>query len=91
MISVNISEAAQRDLDDFWTYIAQDSPRNADKFIDRIIDAAIKVLSVVPQGGGRGRSLAKAFEVFPLRAMLFSTGPQKPQSTSSASFTARAT
>jgi len=28
--------AAEGDLDDIWWYIAQDSPQNADRFLDRI-------------------------------------------------------
>ena len=28
--------AAESDLDDIWWYIAQDSPQNADRFLDRI-------------------------------------------------------
>jgi toxin ParE1/3/4 len=28
----------ENDLDDIWWYIAQDSPQNADRFLDRIAE-----------------------------------------------------
>ncbi len=32
---------AQNDLDEIWWFIAQDSPDNADKFLDRIQDSCL--------------------------------------------------
>ena len=36
MLRIHKSPAAENDLDEIWWYIAQDSPVNADKFIDEI-------------------------------------------------------
>jgi toxin ParE1/3/4 len=41
---------AEADLDDIWWYIAQDSPQNADRFLDRIHDKCL-VLAEFPQMG----------------------------------------
>ena len=54
MTQVVISIAARADLDDIWFYIASDSPANADRFLDRLIDVATGTLAVAPFSG-RGR------------------------------------
>lgn len=41
---------AEADLDDIWWYVAQDSPQNADQFLDRIQDKCL-VLAEFPQMG----------------------------------------
>ena len=38
-----LSEAALRDLDEIWSYIAQDSPRAADRLIARLLGASEKL------------------------------------------------
>jgi toxin ParE1/3/4 len=70
MIPVNVSEAAQRDLDDIWLYIAKDSPANADSFIDRLIDTATKVLSVIPRGGRICEELGEGIRSFPVESYI---------------------
>lgn len=42
--------AAERDLDDIWFAIAQDSPKNADRVIDGIRDRTTQ-LSAFPESG----------------------------------------
>ena len=39
---------APSDLDDIWDYIAEDSPQNADRFIDRIYDFCVSTLAYQP-------------------------------------------
>ena len=41
---------AESDLDEIWWYIAQDSPINADRFLDRIQEGCL-LLSYFPQMG----------------------------------------
>lgn len=41
---------AEADLEEIWWYIAQDSPQNADRFLDRINEKCL-VLSEFPQMG----------------------------------------
>lgn len=38
MTRVRLSPKAQTDLGDIWIYIAKNSPINADKFIDRLLE-----------------------------------------------------
>ncbi len=37
-MTYRLSRDARADLDEIWLYIAQDSPSNADNFIDAILD-----------------------------------------------------
>lgn len=37
MSRVVLSRAAVRDLDQIWLYIARDSPREADRFVDHVL------------------------------------------------------
>jgi toxin ParE1/3/4 len=41
---------AEADLEDIWWYIAQDSPQNADRFLDRIHEKCL-LLAEFPQMG----------------------------------------
>lgn len=43
---------AESDLDEIWWYIAQDSPHNADRFLDRIQERGL-ALADFPQMGTR--------------------------------------
>ena len=45
MTPVRISVDAENDLDAIWLYIANDSPVNADRFLDRLIAALTTTLS----------------------------------------------
>lgn len=51
MTKVVISAVAQDDLDDIWLHIANDSPANADHFIDRLIEVASGTLGTAPLAG----------------------------------------
>lgn len=42
--------AAENDLDDIWWYIAQDSPDNADRFLDRL-EESFSALANFPKMG----------------------------------------
>ena len=43
MPSLIISPEAEQDLLDIWLYIAEDSPVNADRFLDRLEGKALKL------------------------------------------------
>ncbi len=49
---------AESDLDEIWWYIAQDSPDNADKFLDRIQESCL-ALANFPQMGTNREELKK--------------------------------
>ena len=51
MTPVVISDAARIDLDDIWFYIASDSPINADRFLDLLVEVATGTLSIAPLSG----------------------------------------
>ena len=44
---------AQNDLDEIWWFIAQDSPDNADKFLDRIQDNCLTLADFPKMGVSR--------------------------------------
>jgi toxin ParE1/3/4 len=44
---------AQNDLDEIWWFIAQDSPDNADKFLDRIQDSCLTLADFPKMGVSR--------------------------------------
>lgn len=48
MAAIKWSESAMQDILQIYKYIAQDSPDNADAFLDRLMDSAEKQLSVSP-------------------------------------------
>jgi len=50
---LRISEEAESDLEDIWDYIAEDSPLNADRFIDQLYQKCLDV--AVLEGIGRNR------------------------------------
>jgi toxin ParE1/3/4 len=50
---------AENDLDEIWWFIAQDSPNNADKFLDRLQEICL-VLAEFPQMGAKRDELVTA-------------------------------
>lgn len=60
-----ISSEADQDLLDIWLYIAQDSPVNADRFLDRLYEVAHKLTEFNEMGTARP-DLAEALRSFPV-------------------------
>ena len=56
---------AEVDLIDIWRYIAQDSPANADRMLDRI-NETLSRLSAVPFMGQARFDLAPGLRMFPV-------------------------
>jgi toxin ParE1/3/4 len=56
---------AGADLVDIWTYIAQDSPANADRLLDRIRDTLSR-LAAMPFMGQARFDLAPGLRMFPV-------------------------
>ena len=50
MVHLVLSPEAEQDLIDIWSYIAVDSPVNADHYIDKIYDKGV-ILSENPEIG----------------------------------------
>jgi toxin ParE1/3/4 len=48
-----LSEEAIGDLEDIWAYIAPDSIRNADRFIDQIYNKCVEISELAAIGRGR--------------------------------------
>ncbi len=44
MKKILLRPEAERDLDEIWWYIAQDSPHNADKLLDEIEETSRKLV-----------------------------------------------
>ena len=51
MSRVVLSPAAVRDLEDIWLYVARDSPKNADGFVDRLLAICRDTLAPTPAIG----------------------------------------
>jgi toxin ParE1/3/4 len=60
---------AEADLVDIWRYIAQDSPANADRLLDRINDTMNR-LAAVPFMGQARFDLALGLRMFPVGSYL---------------------
>ena len=60
-----ISPQAEQDLLDIWLYIAQDSPLNADRFLDRLNDTAQRLADFQDMGTARPE-LAEGVLCFPV-------------------------
>lgn len=43
MLELEISVDAENDLLDIWSYIAEDQPINADRFLDKLDEKALKL------------------------------------------------
>ena len=53
MPRILVRPEAECDLDEIWGYIAQDNPRNADSFLDRIQERFISLADFPQLGTGR--------------------------------------
>ena len=71
MPHVQVSPQAEQDLIEIWLFIAEGSPENADRFLDRLADAAERVAEFRDMGRARPE-LADDMKSFPLgRYVLF--------------------
>ena len=70
MTLVVISDAARIDLDDIWLYIATDSPTNADRFLDRLVEVATGTLAVAPLSGREREELGEGLRSLPVESYL---------------------
>ena len=65
MLKLEVSIEAENDLLDIWFYIAQDQPANADRYLEKLQQTALK-LAETP-GLGRDRAeLAEGLKSFPV-------------------------
>lgn len=60
-----LSDRARQDLDEIWSYIAEDGLRTADRFIDAIIDR-IRAIADQPGIGRTRNELAASLRSFPV-------------------------
>ncbi len=66
-----ISKEAESDLEEIWSYIAKDSPRRADNFIDRI-HAKCKMILGMPEVGIKRDEIFPGIRSFPIgRYLIF--------------------
>ena len=65
MLRIHKSPVAENDLDEIWWYIAQDSPGNADKFIDEI-EATCRKLARFKSMGRNRDELHPGLQSFPV-------------------------
>jgi toxin ParE1/3/4 len=65
MPSLITSPEAEQDLLDIWLYIAEDSPGNADRFMDRLEEKALKLAEFTEIGIDRPE-LAPDLKSFPV-------------------------
>ncbi len=65
MLRIHKSPVAENDLDEIWWYIAQDSPGNADKFIDEI-EATCRKLALFTSMGRNRDELHLGLQSFPV-------------------------
>ena len=70
MTPVVISDAARIDLDDIWFYIASDSPANADRFLDRLVDVATGTLAAAPLSGREREEFGDGLRSLPVENYL---------------------
>jgi toxin ParE1/3/4 len=64
MLDLIISSKAEADLIDIWLYIAEDQPINADRFLDKLNEAA-RSLAETPGMGVSRPSLSEGLRCFP--------------------------
>ena len=69
MLRIHKSPAAENDLDEIWWYIAQDSPVNADKFIDEIETTCRQLARFTSMGKNRDE-LHPGLQSFPVSKYL---------------------
>ena len=65
-LTLMISAQASEDLIDLWLYIANDSPQNADKFIDHIHQQCLLICST-PKIGRERDELLPGLRSFPVK------------------------
>ena len=65
MPSLAISPEAEQDLLEIWLYIAEDSPVNADRFLDRLEGKALNLARAAQIGADRP-DLAPGLRSFPV-------------------------
>jgi toxin ParE1/3/4 len=65
MRQIRISPAARGDLDEIWSYIAQDNLDAADKFIHAVV-ARFHQLAAIPEIGRRREELSARMRSFPV-------------------------
>ena len=66
MTPVRISAEAEADLDAIWLYIANDSPVNADRFLDRLVTSLTTTLSTAPLAGRTRDEFELGLRSFPI-------------------------
>lgn len=69
MTKVRLSKRAKRDLDEIWLYIAQDSTKTADDFVDLLV-SKLPLLAEQPEMGSRRTELAPDLRSFPVKNYL---------------------
>jgi toxin ParE1/3/4 len=65
MVHLILSPEAEQDLIDIWSYIAVDSPVNADHYIDKIYNKGV-ILSENPEIGSERYDLIPEMKYFPV-------------------------
>jgi toxin ParE1/3/4 len=65
MFTLIKSPTSEEDLIDLWLYIAEDQPTNADRLLDRLNDAMIK-LTQMPKMGVERSELIKGLRSYPV-------------------------
>jgi plasmid stabilization system protein ParE len=65
MLDLFISSKAEADLIDIWLYIAEDQPINADRFLDKLNEAAKSLAGTSGMGVSRA-SLSEGVRCFPV-------------------------
>ena len=70
MTPVRISADAENDLDAIWLYIANDSPVNADRFLDRLVAAFTTTLSTAPLAGRTRDEFGVGLRSFPIEGYI---------------------
>lgn len=73
-----LSQRARRDILDIWNYIADDSERSADAFIDRVT-AQLELLGRNPYLGKRRDDLQSECRSFPINEYLIFYEVRKPR------------
>ena len=67
MDRVNKLPTARSDLIEIWQYIADDSPENADRFLDTL-EEKMGLLADNPRMGSRREELAEGLRAFPVKS-----------------------
>ena len=66
MTPIRISAEAEADLDAIWDYIANDSPTNADRFLERLVTTLTTTLSTLPFAGRSRDEFEAGLRSFPV-------------------------